>query len=117
LCCKLRDLANENFQWCFTDGNATVSITKFFDDLDDIHKLDWHSIFSEDFRIDNADRDNDRIRKKQAEFLVRNYVPSDKIKSLVVLDNYAQDQVQRILDEVNMSIPIHVNPKNKFYFK
>jgi hypothetical protein len=26
LCCKLTDLATEEFQWCYTNGNAAVSV-------------------------------------------------------------------------------------------
>lgn len=44
ICCKLTDLTTSKFQWCFTDGNAAKRITKFYNDLKHLDKLDWKSI-------------------------------------------------------------------------
>lgn len=72
LCFKLQDLATDNYQWCFTDGNAATAFTKFFNDLSDLDKLDWKSIKTQDFREDNGDED--RKRKKHSEFLVKHHL-------------------------------------------
>jgi hypothetical protein len=70
LCCRYEDLATEGFQWCFTNGNAAKAITRYYTEHSHLRFLDWRSIETEDFRHDNADGDEDRIRKKHAEFLV-----------------------------------------------
>ena len=31
--CKLTELATEDFQWCYTNGNAAQAITKFYNEL------------------------------------------------------------------------------------
>jgi hypothetical protein len=69
LCFKLTDLATDKFQWCFTNGNAAKRISKFYNDLDDLDKVDWVSIKSTDFGANNADGDEDRVRKKHSDFL------------------------------------------------
>lgn len=66
LCCKLSEITKKDFQWCFTDGNAAKHISKFFNGIDYLDKLDWHSIDTTDFRDENADGDEDRVRKKHA---------------------------------------------------
>ena len=115
LCFKLRDLATDDFQWCYTNGNAAKSITKFFVDLNDVEtKLDWRSINTTDFRDENADGDEDRIRKKHAEFLVKYHVPTDYVKGIVVYNQSKKDQVETILAENGRRMKVII--KKEFYF-
>lgn len=117
LCCWVRDLATTDFQWCYTNGNAAQKITKFFRDLKNIEtKVDWHSVWTTNFRDNNADGDEDRKRKKHAEFLVKDHVPRDLITDIVVLNNRAKERVEAILQALNLPIKVHVNPQSKFYF-
>ncbi len=117
LCCRLTDLACDNFQWCFTDGNAAKKITWFGNDLDELNdKVDWLSVRTNDFRDDNADGDEDRIRKKHAEFLVKEHVPVDYIKRIVVLNQKKKEQVEEILEKFDLDIEVLINSNNKFYF-
>ncbi len=115
LCCKLNELATDDFQWCYTNGNAAKAISKFFRKLDDIdNKVDWRSIHTTDFRDENADGDEDRIRKKHAEFLVKEHVPVNYIRRIVVLNQTKKEQIEAILEEFNLSIDVII--KTKFYF-
>jgi len=118
LCCKFKKLASDKFNWCYTNGNAAVAITKFFSNFDGIdNDIDWHSIETTDFRDENADGDEDRIRKKHAEFLVRKHVPAKYIEKIIVLDNNTKIKVEKILREIDSNIDILVNPGQKFYFR
>lgn len=116
LCCKFNTLATENFQWCFTDGNAAKIITQFTNNIKDIHSLDWKSIKTKDFRNNNDDGDTDRVRKKHAEFLVKGHVPSEYIKAIVVLNDNKLQEVEKILTQFCLKFSIYVNPKGEFYF-
>lgn len=82
--------------------------------LKDLDQLDWHSIRTNDFRNNNGDED--RVRKKHSEFLVKEYVPASQITAIVVMTSAVQSKVQTILDELNLNISIHVNPNKQFYF-
>lgn len=116
LCFKYDGLANGNYQWCFTDGNAAKKITQFFNDNSDLNKIDWKSIYTEDFRSDNSDGDEDRLRKKHSEFLVLNSVPSNKIDAIVVLNSTAKQRAETIVESCNLNINVYINPQKKFYF-
>jgi len=116
LCFKLTELATNAFQWCFTDGNAATRITRFYTDLENLSDLDWHSIKTTDFRVSNSDGDEDRIRKKHSEFLVKHHVPIEYLQAIVVLNEGSKDRVNAILTEVGLEIPVHINPSNEFYF-
>lgn len=117
LCCRLTDLAAIDFQWCFTDGNAAAAITRFFTDLKDIDQIDWVSIETEDFRDDNVDGDEDRIRKKHAEFLVKGYVPIQQVRAIVVKTHSVLTKVEDLLHQFNLAIPVSFNTRRKFYFQ
>jgi hypothetical protein len=117
LCCKVIDLAKDQFQWCYTDGNAAMRITNFFTDLEGIEtNIDWHSIKTTDFRTNNADGDVDRIRKKHSEFLIKDYVPSSLIKSIVVLNEVKKKEVEAILIKLKLRINVIINTNNNYYF-
>ena len=115
LCCKLNELATEDFQWCYTNGNAAKAISKFFKKLNDIeNNIDWRSIRTTDFRDENADGDEDRIRKKHAEFLVKEHVPLNFIKGIAVLNQTKKEQVEALLEALDLIIEVKI--KTEFYF-
>lgn len=115
LCFKLNELATDDFKWCFTDGNAAKAITKYFNKLDNIEdKVDWRSINSTDFRDANADGDEDRVRKKHAEFLVKEHVSVDYLNHIAVLDSSTKTQVEVILESFDLLIDVFIKPQ--YYF-
>lgn len=114
LCFKLSELAIDKFQWCFTNGNAAKRISKFYNDLDDLDQIDWKSIKSTDFAANNADGDEDRVRKKHAEFLVKGKVPMKKLSHIAVLNQLVRRQVETILSNNELDIKVVVQPN--FYF-
>ncbi len=114
LCFKLTDLATDKFHWCFTNGNAAKRITKYYNDLDDLDQIDWRSIRSTDFAANNADGDEDRLRKKHSEFLVKGKVPIKKLSHIAVLNSAVKKQVETILANNELDIKVVVEPK--FYF-
>lgn len=118
ICCQLIDLATDQFQWCYTDGNAAKKISKFGNELDLLVKqLDWTSINTTDFRDANADGDEDRVRKKHAEFLVKDFVPLDHIRRIVVLNEVKKTEVISILKKLGIdTIEVYINPDKRFYF-
>ena len=117
ICIKLCDLATNDFQWCYTDGNASAVFTRFYTDFQNIeNNIDWRSIETTDFREDNSDGDEDRIRKKHAEFLVKGHVPSDYIKVIVVLNQTKKEEVESKMFKFNHQAKVSVNPNQKFYF-
>lgn len=114
LCSKLSELTTSNFQWCFSDGNAAKRITKFSKNIDKLELLDWRSIHTTDFRDENADGDEDRIRKKHSEFLVKDHVPIKYIKGIGVLNNDSKEKVEAIVDKLGLTLSVKI--KKEYYF-
>ena len=101
-------------KWCFTDGHAKNTLTDFFNSTDDLEKIDWKTVYSQYWN--NSDEDWDRMRKKQAEFLVKDYVPVACIKSVAVYNQQRKDQVESMLQRLGMDIPVKVDTKRQLYY-
>lgn len=79
-----------------TDGNAASQPLTFHAGTDQLQTaLSWDVIRSNSWG--NTPDDNDRKRRKQAEFLVHNEVPWDAITQIGVIDATMADRVRAIL--------------------
>ncbi|MEP0859253.1 DUF4433 domain-containing protein [Trichocoleus sp. DQ-U1] len=98
--------------FAFTDGHGIIGYTQFSDDLEDLDMVDW-DIMEAKYWNDTAD-DNDRKRRRQAEFLVHQFCPWTLITGIGVINTTIQEQVQRLLQKVNYQPPVKVYP-NWYY--
>lgn len=81
--------------WVFSDGHGLAALTNWYDDLDDLDEVDW-SLVGERYWADNPD-DNDRKRRKQAEFLVWEHLPWSAIAGIVVRNEKTKTVVESSL--------------------
>jgi hypothetical protein len=112
--CKLDDIVNNCKEWCFTDGHAKKRISTFYNDLRNLSQVSW-DIVAERYWSDTED-DSDRMRKKQAEFLVKESVPVSCIYYIVTYNKEAANIVKEILKKLNLVIPVKVNPEGSYYY-
>ncbi|WP_353620332.1 DarT ssDNA thymidine ADP-ribosyltransferase family protein, partial [Geobacillus sp. AYS3] len=59
-------------RYVFTDGHAIMKITDFYNNLGNLGKIDWNIMYSP-FWFE-TEEDPDRERRRQAEFLVYQFV-------------------------------------------
>lgn len=114
LVCRIGDVMEQCAEWCFTDGHAKNHITEFFNRAEDLSQVDWAVVKSRQWS--NDDNDRDRMRRKQAEFLVKNQVPACCIAGIIVRTEQRRQFVQEILDRLSMKIAIKVDTDNKYYY-
>lgn len=117
LCCDLHELVASGVEWCFTDGHAKSQFTQFFNDLKDLNRVDWQTIYATQWN--NTEQDLDRMRRKQAEFLAKGDVLAKIIVNIVVFNKKAQNFVDNVLNLLSLQIPIRINKqetKNDFYY-
>lgn len=117
LCCNVRELTDSHLQCCFTNGNAAIDFTTFYTNTADLNTLDWHSIRTKCFSDDNPEGDTDRKRKKHAEFLVKDHVPIQFVKKIVVYNQLRHDFVTALVQQYNLPIEVLIDPRNQFYFR
>lgn len=112
ICCSVDSILNHCEQWCFTDGHAKTAITEFYNDIDYLNQVDLQ--LAKQRYWNNTDEDFDRMRKKQAEFLVKHHVPSKCIGNIVVYNNDANQKVSKLIKDLGLSIGVHTL-KNFYY--
>lgn len=112
--CKISSVMEHCPQWCFTDGHAKSFITKFYNKTEDLSQLDWHTIRQQIWR--STEDDMDRMRRKQAEFLVKEHVPVCCICGLIVLGSKQEEKAQKILELAGITLPIHIDKDRKYFY-
>jgi len=100
--------------WCFTDGHAIEAITSYYNNLEQLSEIDWDAIVAWDYRLTTGDPD--RERKKQAEFLVKGYVPWECIESITVKDDKMQNCVREIITSSNSHHRPTININRNWYY-
>ncbi len=96
----------------FSDGHGIAAFTQWFDDLNDLDKVDWDMAYA-DYWADTVD-DMDRQRRKQAEFLVHRFCPWEVVHRIGVLNEAVKERVERILNRKNISMPVEV--RRQWYY-
>ena len=77
--------------YALTDGHPVVAISGFYDDLKDLPKIDWATMKSRMWN--DTPQYPDRRRRRQAEFLVHDFVPISLIQRLAVKTAATQAKV------------------------
>jgi ssDNA thymidine ADP-ribosyltransferase, DarT len=92
---QAQSIQQASCRFVFTDGHGTMRLTQFFDDLKDLDKIDWDVMRAKYWN--NCDEDMDRSRRRQAEFLVHQFLPWDLITQIGVINSEMKIQVEQIL--------------------
>lgn len=100
--------------WCFSDGHAVDKLTEFYNDTKKLANIDW-GLIADWYWNDTLD-DNDRVRRKQAEFLVHESFPIKCVEKIGVFSQELKIRVEAILNEYSCNIPVEVK-RNWYYSK
>jgi len=101
-------LLNCGRDWCFTDGHAVEAFSDFYNKLDELSNIDWNLI--EQWSWKNTSTDQDRKRRKQAEFLVEDSVPFSAFSQIIVNNDYINEKVLKICIGHKGQISVIINP-------
>lgn len=112
ICCNIQTIIDCCDLWCFTDGHAKNAITTFFNDITNLNYVDL--AIAKGQRWNNIEQDMDRMRKKQAEFLVKFHVPPNCIGNIVAYDDDANEKISKLVNESGHTIKVHT--LRKFYY-
>ncbi len=86
---------NAGLGWVFTEGHADMQFTDFFDDLEELSKIDWNLMKAKYWNDTNDDPD--RKRRRQAEFLVHDFFPWELVSYVGVYDGDIAETVGGII--------------------
>ena len=112
--CRIKDIVAQCPAWCFTDGHAQNKLTEFYNDIKDLTHVDWEVVCTQFWGNDEANMD--RMRRKQAEFLVKDCVPVSCVAGIIVKTADREAYVKTILSRLSIEIPIYVDSKNNYFY-
>lgn len=97
----------------FADGHARSRTSTFYNTEQGFDQLDWDTIYGRYWRSDETDLR--RKEKKQAEFLVKGYMPWNCIEYIGVFNDLARQRVEEVLQKNKASCEIKVSPEKLYY--
>ena len=103
---------SQGLAFAFTDGHGIISYTQFSDNLNNLGIVDWEIMKARYWS--DTDDDNDRKRRRQAEFLVHQFCPWTLITEIGVINNTIRAEVIQILQISKQQTPVKVYPS--WYF-
>jgi len=95
LCSSSEAVDAAKLRWVFTEGHADMGYTDFFDDFKDLGKIDWKLMTAKYWNA--SPEAPDRSRRRQAEFLVKDFFPWKLVKEIAVYGNATAKVVNEIL--------------------
>lgn len=102
--CKV--LTRTGCTYCFTDGNAASQYTKQYVLLTKLDNLDWFSI-----KNDNWMGEPEKIRRKNAEFLIYPKVEVADFYRIIVYDKSCASEINELLKKKRIDVKVDINPK------
>ena len=106
ICSNAEKVAQSTTEFVFTDGHAIMALTRFFEDLKNLHELDWDIINAQIWK--DTTIYPDRKRKRQAEFLVYKRFPMELINEIIVIDKQMQNKVNLLLQANEVDLPVRI---------
>lgn len=99
-------IVTNSIPYVFTDGHAIMKLSEFYNRSSDLDKIDWQ-IMKETYWND-TEQDGDRKRRRQAEFLVKDFLPVQLLKGIAVRDKETETGVRKILENYGILLPVRV---------
>jgi hypothetical protein len=104
----VEEVIQNKLEFSFSDGHGIATFTKWFDDIQDLDKVDWDAVNAKIWK--DTLNDMDRQRRKQAEFLVYQFSPLVVVTEIGVLNHSLKQKVETILNNFNLkTIPVNIH--------
>lgn len=98
----------------FSNGHGLARFTNWFDDLARLSEVDWGIVGAQYWADTNED--NDRKRRKQAEFLVWQMLDWSLVREIAVINQAMKDRVEAILATFPTAMQRPVTIKSNWYY-
>jgi len=92
---SVESVVEAGLPFAFTNGHAEMAVSDFFDSTDRLDEVDW-KIMKAKYWADTDD-DNDRCRRRLAEFLVHEFFPWELCSMVGAMNSGTADEVNEIL--------------------
>ena len=100
-------------EYLFTDGHGYASLTSWYEDIENLLILDRSDIVRKQWN--NTADDPDRMRRKQAEFWVKQPLDLDLMAGIATYSDEMTEKVKKISDFYQKDLKVKTKPN--FYYK
>jgi hypothetical protein len=100
--------------WVFSDGHGLAALTNWYDDPTFLDEVDWPLVGARYWA--DTPEDNDRKRRKQAEFLVWHHLPWSAVAGIAVLDAGMKAHVESTLSAYPICAATPVLVRRGWYY-
>lgn len=111
---KYQTIKELGLPFIFTDKNAKIAVSNYYQEEKDFEKLDWESIKARNWASDESNLA--RRDLKQAEFLIRNHVPVSCINFLVVKTSERKEYFEEKIRNFGLTILVYIDETCKLYY-
>ena len=101
-------------QFVFSNGHGLATFTSWYDDLAQLDQVDW-GIVNAKYWSDTPE-DNDRQRRKQAEFLIWQSLDWSLFHGIAVLNTTMKQRVQTILNQFPQRKQPRIDIRSNWYY-
>lgn len=112
---SVQDVVSAGLPFVFSDGHGIAIFTEYYNDLENLKEVDWDMVYAK-YWADKPDEDEDRQRRKQAEFLIHKFCPWTVIRGIAVVNRNIKDQVDSILNKYPPSMRRATYIKPDWYY-
>lgn len=109
-----QDIQASGSKFAFSDGHGIAAFTLWYDDLNDLDRVDWSMVYRRQWA--DTINDMDRQRRKQAEFLVYQFCDWKLINEIGVLNDQTKTKVEAILQGFSTSFHRPVIVRRQWYY-
>lgn len=98
-------LTELDVDYVFTDGHASMAMTRFYNDPLKLGAIDWDLLQRRDFKRD--DNDPRKLERYQAEALVHGHVPVEALLGVICYDAAIAANVVDLATSERLAIDVH----------
>jgi len=109
---RVQFIEEAELEFAFTDRHAVLRYANFYDDVASLDQVD-HGLMRKKYWHDTA-RHPQRKERRQAEFLVHDFVPFELIGAIGVINEEMKTETERHLDRLDEAPPVIV--KQRWYY-
>ncbi len=109
---SLRQIQKQDLPFLFTDRHAYCQWTAFYNDLNDLDKIDWSLLQRRNFSRDPDDPA--KIERYQAEALVYQHCPISALLGMICYTDDMKYQLEQLVEEHDAALKVVSRPQ--WYF-
>lgn len=109
---SLRHVAKQGLPFLFTDSHAYYQWSNYYDNLDQLGKVDWQLLQRRDFKRDPDDPA--KFERYQAEALVHQHCPVSGLLGIVCYTEKMKMSIEQALAQRALALPVHA--RSGWYF-